>query len=423
MPARTGAERRVSAEERRARRAAVEDASVVMAAAANFLSVRMRSVAETRARLLHLGYPSGLVDATVSRLVELDYLDDTVFARTWVESRDRAHPRGQIRLRRELAIKGIGRDVVDLVMDERGTGIRDDDIVAGGGDLPAPVRPFDRSAADRAAALSLLKRRGSSLLREPDPRRRQHKAYSLLARNGFDPDICRAASAGFLGGADDETDWRGGGLLTGAPPRISVSLVGQTVHVDGPLAQSFGHRIARPGAPDDGIFGEWRWDGEALTVSTDRYGFQPLFWRGDERSISVSPSLLALVPAGAGPAELDYEALAVFARLGFYLNEDTPFRGISAMPPGGRLEWRAGKLSVGGARHRRHRPEHLAVIGHRRLHRALPGRRGSTTATGRRLRAAVERGPGLTAHPASAAGGRACPDRLPDGAVGLAAGR
>ena len=57
-------------------------------------------------------------------------------------------------------------------------------------------------------------------------------------------------------------------------------------------------------------------------------------------------------PSRIAPAELDYEALAVFARLGFYLNEDTPFRGISAMPPGARLEWRAGRLSVGGARHR-----------------------------------------------------------------------
>jgi regulatory protein len=204
--ARSGAERRVAAEERRTRRASEEDASVVMAAAANFLSVRMRSVAETRARLLHLGYPSGLVEATVSRLIELDYLDDTAFARTWVESRDRAHPRGQIRLRRELAIKGIGRDVVDLVLDERGSDIQDDDAVAGDGIAPRTAQPRDRSAADRTAALSLLKRRGSSLLREPDPRRRLHKAYSLLARNGFDPDICRVASAGFLGEGAAATD-------------------------------------------------------------------------------------------------------------------------------------------------------------------------------------------------------------------------
>ena len=39
--------------------------------------------------------------------------------------------------------------------------------------------------------------------------------------------------------------------------------------------------------------------------------------------------------------DVDHDALTVFARLGFFLNEDTPFRGISAMPPGGRLEWRA----------------------------------------------------------------------------------
>jgi SOS response regulatory protein OraA/RecX len=197
MSARSGADRRVTAEERRTRLGAVEDASVVMAAAANFLSVRPRSVAETRTRLLHLGYPPRLIEETLDRLEELAYLDDTLFARTWVESRDRAHPRGQIRLRRELALKGISRDIVDHVMEQRGDSALDVGTVAGLEDEARPVASIDRTAAEQAAAISLLKRRAAALAREPDPRRRRQKAYGLLARNGFDPDVCRQAAVAF----------------------------------------------------------------------------------------------------------------------------------------------------------------------------------------------------------------------------------
>ena len=83
------ADRKAAAEERRARRAAVEDANVVMEAAAAFLSVRPRSVVETRRRLRHLGYPQALVDEVVGRLVEMGYLDDEALARSWVEARVR----------------------------------------------------------------------------------------------------------------------------------------------------------------------------------------------------------------------------------------------------------------------------------------------------------------------------------------------
>ena len=46
------------------------------------------------------------------------------------------------------------------------------------------------------------------LRREADPRRRQQKAYAILARNGFPPDVCstvaRRAVAVVASGDDDE---------------------------------------------------------------------------------------------------------------------------------------------------------------------------------------------------------------------------
>lgn len=162
-------------------RAQLTDAQPVMDAAAAFLAVRPRSMAETRRRLRHLGYPPALVESVVERLIELAYLDDAAFARAWVESRDRAHPRGDSALRRELALKGVARQVVDELMSER------HDSAAGGD-------------PDRDAAAVLLERRRASLEREPDPARRRQKAYALLARNGFDPDICREMSVRVFGG-------------------------------------------------------------------------------------------------------------------------------------------------------------------------------------------------------------------------------
>ena len=156
-----------------------------MDAAAAFLAVRPRSVAETRRRLRHLGYPEQLVDQVVERLVEMGYLDDATFARAWVESRDRARPRGESALRRELALKGVPRSVADEVLSER-----DGNRV--GGD------------PNRVAAEALIARRRASLEREPDPDKRRQRAYALLARNGFDPDTCRDVSRSFVAKDDGE---------------------------------------------------------------------------------------------------------------------------------------------------------------------------------------------------------------------------
>jgi regulatory protein len=150
-----------------------------MDAAAVFLSARPRSVTEMRKRLHHLGYPDELVEIVIDRLIEMDYLDDAAFAKSWVESRDRAKPRGETALRRELLLKGVPRAVVDEVIVERSDAVADGD-------------------PNRLAADALLNRRRSALERELDPARRRQKAYAFLARNGFDPETCREAVSSFI---------------------------------------------------------------------------------------------------------------------------------------------------------------------------------------------------------------------------------
>ncbi|HET9344756.1 MAG TPA: regulatory protein RecX [Candidatus Limnocylindrales bacterium] len=175
---------RPSRAERRAEKAEVDDPAVVLEAALRFLEARARSTAEVRRRLTSAGYRGELVDGAVERLTALGILDDEQFARAWVESRDRARPRGERALRRELALKGVDRGVSDEVLEERRE--------AGEG-----------TEVDLDAARRLLARNGRSLARVVDPRVRRQRAYALLARNGFDPDVCRRASVEVLDEVDD----------------------------------------------------------------------------------------------------------------------------------------------------------------------------------------------------------------------------
>jgi regulatory protein len=156
----------------------------VLEAAARFLEPRARSVAEVRRRLTGAGFRPELVDGAIERLLELGMLDDEAFARAWVESRDRARPRGERAIRQELGLKRVDRSTIDLVLGERReatAGLPDEDGAS--------------VSADQAAAERLLARNARSLARVADPRQRRQRAYALLARNGFDPEVCRTVAA------------------------------------------------------------------------------------------------------------------------------------------------------------------------------------------------------------------------------------
>jgi regulatory protein len=166
--------------ERRVEHAAVDDPEVVLAAGLRFLEARSRSVVEVRRRLGGAGYRTELVEGAIARLIELGVLDDEMFARLWIESRDRARPRGERALRQELAVKGVDRAIVDELLDERrGEG-------------------GDETLVDAEAAERVLARHARTLDRVADPRLRRQRAYALLARNGFDPETASQAVRRFL---------------------------------------------------------------------------------------------------------------------------------------------------------------------------------------------------------------------------------
>ena len=192
--------RRESFAQRRERRAAVEDPQIVLEAAGRFLEARPRSSAEVRRRLSGAGYRDELVEGAINKLLEFGVLDDQAFARMWVESRDRARPRGERAIRQELIQKGIERETIELVLSERSeSALASASTSETGDEAVAPT-------ADRAAADRLLAKNRRALDRVADPRQRRQRAYALLGRHGFDPETCREVAASIpLHDEDPET--------------------------------------------------------------------------------------------------------------------------------------------------------------------------------------------------------------------------
>jgi regulatory protein len=132
-------------------------------AAVRYLAGRPHTVAEIHRHLRSKKFEAETIDHAIDRLRAQRYVDDEAFARWWVEQRERFKPRGHRALRTELAQKGVGRDVVDLVLGER-----------------AP----DADVEQARRALSRPLTRWADM---PDAEKRR-KIHTYLAARGFDYD-------------------------------------------------------------------------------------------------------------------------------------------------------------------------------------------------------------------------------------------
>lgn len=132
-------------------------------AAVRYLAGRPHTVAEIHRHLRSKKFDADTIDHAIDRLRAQRYVDDEAFARWWVEQRERFKPRGVRALRTELAQKGVGRDVVDLVLGER----------APDADVEQARRALSRPLTRWADMADAEKRR---------------KIHTYLAARGFDYD-------------------------------------------------------------------------------------------------------------------------------------------------------------------------------------------------------------------------------------------
>lgn len=82
-------------------------------AATRFLAYRQRSESEIRQRLLRHGFDNDAIEKTLARLKELGLVDDTAFARFWIENRAAFSPRSRRLAKLELKRKGLDADVIE----------------------------------------------------------------------------------------------------------------------------------------------------------------------------------------------------------------------------------------------------------------------------------------------------------------------
>lgn len=97
-----------------------------------------------------------------------------------------------------------------------------------------------------------------------------------------------------------------------------------------------GHQIG-----EEGTFLQWEWTGLQLVVRNDRYGLCPAYYSQGPKGFIIATSVQRLIAEGVSP-ELDYDALAVFLRLGTFVGDDTPYSAIRALPPGTQFTWSGG---------------------------------------------------------------------------------
>lgn len=130
---------------------------------------------------------------------------------------------------------------------------------------------------------------------------------------------------------------------------IHVRTVGDgKILVEGQSHAQFGCCVTMSSSSQpDGVYARWDWDGQRLEVENDRHGFFPLYYGTVPDGVIVSNSIPCLILQGVSGA-LDYAALSVFLRLGFFIGDSTPFRSIRAFPPSAKLAWQDGNLEVSG---------------------------------------------------------------------------
>jgi regulatory protein len=141
---------------------------------------RPRSVREITDRLRRKGFEQATIDRAIEKLEGWGYIDDTEFARFWVENRASHKPRGHRLLEQELRQKGVDRELVKEAIAEA-------------------------EIDEEGAALDLARAKLPSY-KHDDPQTARRKLVGYLQRRGFDYDVIKPAIDQVLGEQDSEID-------------------------------------------------------------------------------------------------------------------------------------------------------------------------------------------------------------------------
>ena len=85
-------------------------------AAVRYLGYRPRSESEVKQRLQRHGFDSECTEKTIGRLKEQGLVDDSEFARFWLENRETFSPRSRRLTSLELRRKGLDSDTIERIV-------------------------------------------------------------------------------------------------------------------------------------------------------------------------------------------------------------------------------------------------------------------------------------------------------------------
>ena len=135
--------------------------------ALRLLSIRARSVAELEERLRKYEFTAGESSPVIERLKKLGYLDDEKYALGLAQSRVRNKNWGTLRITKDLAARGISKDLIQKAISGLG------------------------EQSDRTAAAAALKKwlRSKASPRLGGDRKTFERAYRHLCARGFPPQV------------------------------------------------------------------------------------------------------------------------------------------------------------------------------------------------------------------------------------------
>lgn len=87
-------------------------------AAIRFLDYRPRSEVEVKQRLQRHGFDAECIEKTLAKLKEQGLLDDTAFARYWLDNRETFRPRSRRLTKLELKRKGLNNEIIEQIISE-----------------------------------------------------------------------------------------------------------------------------------------------------------------------------------------------------------------------------------------------------------------------------------------------------------------
>lgn len=128
------------------------------------LKYRLRSEKEIAQRLKRKKFEDAAIKDTIAFLKDRDFLNDSVFAKAWIESRLKK-PMGLRRIKQELAVKGINREVIE-----------------------DQIRELEGLYPQEDVVIKLAQKRFEHL-KNIEPLKAKQRIYAFLLRRGFSPDV------------------------------------------------------------------------------------------------------------------------------------------------------------------------------------------------------------------------------------------